>query len=77
MRVGWRVMAHNGQAATLDDVINFYDRGGDPPGTFLGGPKEIRPLNLSPQEKQRLKEFLNTLTGEPVPAPFLQDLRNP
>src|SRR5262249_54820454 len=29
----------DGQAATLDDVIDFYDRGGDPAGTFLGGPK--------------------------------------
>src|SRR5215471_11760325 len=35
----------DGQAATLDDVINFYDRGGDPEGTFLGGPKEISPLH--------------------------------
>jgi hypothetical protein len=67
----------DGQAATLDDVINFYDRGGDPPGTFLGGPKEIRPLNLSAEEKEWLKEFLTTLTGEPVPAQFLQDLHNP
>jgi cytochrome c peroxidase len=67
----------DGQAATLDDVINFYDRGGDPAGTFLGGPKEIRPLNLSAEEKEWLREFLETLTGEPVPAQFLQDLHNP
>jgi cytochrome c peroxidase len=66
----------DGQAATLDDVINFYDRGGDPTGTFLGGPKEIRPLHLSFEEKEQLKEFLNTLTGEPVPAQFLQDLHD-
>jgi cytochrome c peroxidase len=67
---------HDGQAATLDDVINFYDRGGDPDGSFLGGPKEIRPLHLSTEEKQQLKEFLKTLTGEPVPAQFLRDLHN-
>jgi cytochrome c peroxidase len=66
----------DGQAATLDDVINFYDRGGDPEGTFLGGPKEIRPLHLSGEEKAQLKEFLKTLTGEPVPAEFLRDLHN-
>ncbi len=30
--------------ATLDDVIEYYDRGGDPPSAFLGGPKEISPL---------------------------------
>ena len=67
---------HDGQAATLDDVINFYDRGGDPEGTFLGGPKEIPPLRLSVEEKQQLKEFLKTLTGEPLPAEFLRDLHN-
>ena len=67
----------DGQAATLDDVIDFYDRGGDPVGTFLGGPKEIQPLHLSAEEKEWLKEFLKTLTGEPVPAQYLQDLHNP
>jgi cytochrome c peroxidase len=67
----------DGQAATLDDVIEFYDRGGDPEGTFLGGPKAIQPLHLSPVEKRQLKEFLKTLTGEPVPAQFLRDLHNP
>lgn len=66
----------DGQAATLDDVIDFYDRGGDPVGTFLGGPKQIRPLNLSGPEKAWLKEFLKTLTGEPVPERFLRDLHN-
>jgi hypothetical protein len=58
-------------------VIEFYDRGGDAEGTFLGGPKEIRPLHLSAQEKTQLIEFLKTLTGEPVPAQFLLDLHNP
>jgi cytochrome c peroxidase len=66
----------DGQSATLDDVINFYDRGGDPEGTFLGGPKQIQPLHLSDEEKRQLKEFLKTLTGDPVPAQYLQDLHN-
>jgi cytochrome c peroxidase len=66
----------DGQAATLDDVIEFYDRGGDPEGTFLGGPKAIQPLHLSPVEKRQLKKFLKTLTGEPIPAQFLRDLHN-
>jgi cytochrome c peroxidase len=67
----------DGQAATLDDVIEFYDRGGDPVGTFLGGPKEIQPLHLSGEEKENLKEFLKTLTGDPVPAQYLLDLHKP
>ena len=66
----------DGQAATLDEVIEFYDRGGDPVGTFIGGPKEIRPLHLGNEEKRQLKEFLKTLTGQPVPAPYLRDLHH-
>jgi cytochrome c peroxidase len=66
----------SGQAATLEEVIEFYDRGGDPEGTFQGGPKEIRPLHLSAEEKRQLKEFLKTLAGEPVPQRYLQDLHN-
>jgi cytochrome c peroxidase len=66
----------DGQAATLADVIDFYDRGGDPEGTFLGGPKEIHPLRLSAEEKRQIIEFLKTLTGEPVPAEYLRDMHN-
>jgi cytochrome c peroxidase len=68
---------HDGQAATLKDVIDFYDRGGDPAGSFLGGPKEIQPLHLSHKEKGQLEEFLKMLTGEAVPARYFQDLHNP
>jgi hypothetical protein len=46
-------------------------------GTFLGGPKEIQPLHLSSKESERLKEFLKTLTGDPIPAQYLMDLHNP
>jgi cytochrome c peroxidase len=67
---------HDGQAATLDEVIEFYDRGGDPEGSFLGGPKEIQPLHLSAEDKRQLKEFLKTLTGEPVPEKYLRDMHN-
>jgi len=66
----------DGQAATLDDVIAFYDRGGDPEGTFLGGPREIQPLHLSAEEKFQIKDFLKTLTGEFVPEQYLRDLHN-
>ena len=66
----------DGQAATLDDVIEFYDRGGDPAGTFLGGPKEIRPLHLAAHEKKQVREFLKTLTGQPIPTQLLRDLHN-
>jgi cytochrome c peroxidase len=67
----------DGQAATLRDVVDFYDRGGDPDGTFIGGPKEIVSLHLSDREKDDLVEFLKTLTGEPVPAYKVADIHNP
>lgn len=50
---------HNGVFATLDEVINFYDRGG-------GQGSVVKPLNLSSTEKQALKTFLLTLSGDPV-----------
>ena len=54
---------HNGVFKTLDEVIDFYDRGG---GIGLGYevPNQTLPedpLNLSPTEKFQLKSFLETL----------------
>lgn len=66
----------DGQAKTLRDVIEFYDRGGDPAGTFMGT-KEIHPLHLSQQEKHDLEKFLETLTGDVVPQQYVQDIHNP
>jgi cytochrome c peroxidase len=67
----------DGQMKTLDDVIDFYDRGGDPEGTYVGGPKDIHPLHLSSNEKKDLKAFLKTLTGDPPPADRLTDIHKP
>ena len=47
---------HNGSLATLEAVIDFYDRGGDEP---LAGAK---PLDLTKAEKRDLIAFLKTLT---------------
>ena len=46
---------HNGSLATLDDVIDFFDRGGgdDPRKSPL-----LKPLGLSRGEKEALKDFL-------------------
>ena len=51
---------HNGAFQTLDEVIDFYDRGGgkDP----RKSPKLLQ-LNLTDAEKQDLIAFLKTLTG--------------
>jgi cytochrome c peroxidase len=51
---------HDGSMATLRDVVEFYDRGGnDNPHLDPA----IRPLELSEQEKQDLEAFLRALTG--------------
>ncbi|GAB4245310.1 MAG: cytochrome c peroxidase [Deltaproteobacteria bacterium] len=53
---------HNGALRTLDDVIDFYDRGGgdDPAKSPL-----LRPLGLTKEEKASLREFLATgLSGK-------------
>ncbi len=52
---------HDGSEDTLERVVEFYNRGG------IGNPnlsKEIKPLNLSDQEKRDLVTFLESLTGE-------------
>lgn len=54
---------HDGSLATLADVIEYYDRGGnqDP-----GLDPELRPLHLSPAEKQNLVAFLRCLNGREI-----------
>ena len=52
---------HNGTIATLEDVIEFYNRGG---GDDPNKDSRIKPLNLVPSEKQDLLAFLKALSGE-------------
>jgi cytochrome c peroxidase len=69
---------HTGQIPTLTDVIEFYDRGGDPPGSFVGIKSPLmHKLHLSPKEKQDLVAFLHTLTGEPLPPRLTKDTSKP
>lgn len=52
---------HDGSRATLEDVVELYDRGGiERPSRAY----EIRPLHLSAEEKADLVAFLATLSGE-------------
>ena len=52
---------HDGSLATLEDVIELYDRGGNP-NPHLD--EELRPLKLTPKEKQVLVAFLRALSGK-------------
>jgi cytochrome c peroxidase len=48
---------HNGDIATLEEVVEFYDRGGDR--------GKLKKLNLTDQEKKQLVEFLrNGITNQ-------------
>lgn len=51
---------HDGSEETLMDVIEFYDEGGNS-NPYLD--VEMKPLNLSEQEKKDLLAFLKTLTS--------------
>jgi len=75
---------HNGGQATLEQVVDFYNRGGDGAGSDMAnttgfGPNQtnrapaILPLNLQPDDKAALVAFLKALTDERVrfeKAPF-------
>jgi len=49
---------HDGSLDTLEEVIEYYDRGGNRNPSLDG---EIHPLHLSPAEKESLVSFLRSL----------------
>lgn len=61
---------HTGQLGALDQVVAFFDRGGDPPGGYPGK-SELVPLGLSAAEQADLVAFLAALDG-PGPDPALR-----
>jgi cytochrome c peroxidase len=60
---------HDGSVATLDDVVEFYDRGGRA-NPYLD--PEVRPLGLTRMEKRQLAAFLRTLAGDVQYGPNLR-----
>lgn len=64
---------HNGSEKTLRDVVEFYNRGGNPETRHLPN-LGIEPLNLTDQEIGDLVAFMKALSGEGAhnyPAPEL------
>jgi len=55
---------HDGSAATIDQLIDFYDRGGEVKTNLS---PNIHELHLSVQEKSQLRAFLISLSGDPQP----------
>jgi cytochrome c peroxidase len=54
---------HDGSLRTLREVIDFYDRGGEP---HEGLDPLVHPLALTAREKNALVAFLESLTGDNV-----------
>jgi len=52
---------HDGSLATLEEVVEFYDKGGKPNRNL---DPNLRPLRLTPQEKADVVAFLKALSGE-------------
>ena len=52
---------HNGAAGTLREVVEYYSRGGEDRSNVS---PDVKPLNLSGQEKDDLVAFLRALTGK-------------
>jgi cytochrome c peroxidase len=52
---------HDGSLATLEDVVEFYNRGGGKNPQLEG---TIVPLGLTPEDKKDLVALLKALTGE-------------
>lgn len=55
---------HDGSEATLEAVVDFYDKGGEP-NPWLDF--RMVKLNLTPQEKADLVSFLKALDSDPYP----------
>lgn len=52
---------HDGSLATLEEVVDFYDKGGTPNKNL---DERMKPLKLSAQEKKDLVAFMKALSGE-------------
>ena len=57
---------HDGRFATLDEVVDFYDRGGIPNRRL---DERLHPLGLSADEKHDLVELLRSFTCRSLSAP--------
>jgi cytochrome c peroxidase len=62
---------HDGSVETLEEVVEWYDKGGHP-NPHLSD--KIKPLKLTPQEKVDLVEFMKACTG---PTPTVETSRLP
>jgi cytochrome c peroxidase len=62
---------HDGSVATLEEVVDWYDKGGHPNPQLS---EKVRPLKLSAQDKADLVAFMKACTG---PTPTVETSRLP
>ncbi len=65
---------HNGMFDTLEDVVEFYNKGGGPDPVlrdfgFSTKTKRLKPLNLTKEEKEALVAFLESTSGKEIILP--------
>lgn len=65
---------HDGSLASLDEVVDYYDRGGNRHALL---DPEVRPIGLTTLEKQALIAFLRSLTGTMNPSFQPHESRSP
>jgi cytochrome c peroxidase len=69
-------LMHNGRFNTLEEVVEFYNRGGDFPGPNVSQ-SLIRPLNLTEQQKASLAAFMRRPLTDPRVAAELPPFDRP
>jgi cytochrome c peroxidase len=67
---------HTGQLTSLTQVLAFFERGGDPAGSYPGT-NELSPLGLSDGEQADLVAFLGALSGPGPSADLLSPPSEP
>jgi len=63
---------HDGSMRTLEEVVDFYDRGGNESRHL---DLEMRPLLLTAEERKDIKQFLLSLSGAVVSVPASEIVR--
>ncbi len=62
---------HNGRFETLEQIVDFHLQGGGKGSGFVGQVDPLlKPVQLTPEQKMDLMEFLRNLTGLPPPMPW-------
>lgn len=65
---------HQGQFATLRDVLQFYSTRAGTADPASNGERILKPLHLSPEELDDLVAFLESLTDEAIEPELMHDL---